>query len=70
MPVQIQLRRGTASDWTSNNPILSEAEIGIETGTGKFKIGDGSTPWNSLQYGGIKGPTGQDAIDPFFLWAM
>jgi len=47
---QIQIRRGTASQWTSANPTLASGEFGYETDTGKFKIGDGSTAWNSLGY--------------------
>lgn len=56
MPIQIQLRRGTAAEWTSANPTLAEAEMGVETDTRKFKIGDGSTQWNDLDYGGLEGP--------------
>jgi hypothetical protein len=47
---QIQIRRGTASQWTSGNPTLASGEFGYETDTGKFKIGDGSTAWTSLAY--------------------
>jgi hypothetical protein len=47
---QIQIRRGTASQWTSANPTLASGEFGYETDTGKFKIGDGSTAWTSLGY--------------------
>lgn len=47
---QIQIRRGTAAQWTSANPTLASGEFGYETDTGKFKIGDGSTAWNSLSY--------------------
>jgi hypothetical protein len=50
MAVQIQMRNGTASAWTSANPTLSVGEIGAETDTGRFKIGTGSTAWNSLGY--------------------
>lgn len=45
---QIQFRRGTASQWSSTNPILAAGELGYETDTGNFKIGDGTTAWNSL----------------------
>ena len=38
MAVRQQQRRGTASQWTAANPILSAAEIGYETDTNKFKI--------------------------------
>jgi hypothetical protein len=47
---QIQIRRGTAAQWTSANPTLASGEFGYETDTGKFKIGDGSTAWTSLSY--------------------
>lgn len=50
MAVKIQLRRGTASEWTSANPVLSSGEAGFETDTRQFKIGDGTTAWNSLNY--------------------
>ena len=43
MPIQIQLRRGTASDWTSANPTLAQGEMGLETDTGLTKIGNGFT---------------------------
>jgi hypothetical protein len=54
MPVQtqMQVRRGTASSWTSTNPTLAAGELGFETDTGKFKIGTGSSTWNSLLYAG------------------
>jgi hypothetical protein len=46
----IQIRRDTASNWTSANPILAQGEMGAETDTSKIKIGDGSTAWSSLAY--------------------
>lgn len=49
---QIQVRRGTASQWTSTNPVLASGEWGYETDTGKVKIGNGSSAWNSLGYTG------------------
>jgi hypothetical protein len=48
---RIQFRRGTAAEWTSANPTLAVGELGFETDTTKFKIGDGSTAWTSLAYG-------------------
>lgn len=57
---QIQVRRGTAAQWTSTNPTLAAGEWGYETDTGKVKIGNGSTAWNSLAYtgaGDIEGVT-------------
>ena len=58
MSLQIQLRRGLAVDWSANDPILAQAEIGVELDTRKFKIGDGIHNWNSLSYGGLVGPQG------------
>lgn len=60
----IQLRRDTANDWTAapsvlGRGILYEGEIGIELDTNRFKIGDGTTHWSSLDYFGTGGgPTG------------
>jgi len=47
---KILLRRDTASNWTSANPTLSGGEMGVETDTLKFKLGNGATAWNSLNY--------------------
>jgi hypothetical protein len=58
MAQQIQLRNDTAANWTSANPVLALGEVGVERVTDQFKIGDGTTAWNSLAYGGIQGPTG------------
>lgn len=57
---RLQNRRGTASQWTSANPILASGEIGLEYDTNKFKIGNGTTSWTSLPYAAIGaiGPTG------------
>lgn len=50
MAYQIQLRTDTAANWTSANPTLAQGEPGYEVDTGKLKLGDGITPWNSLAY--------------------
>lgn len=50
MANRIQFRRDTSVRWTSINPILQEGELGIETDTGKIKIGDGKKKWNDLSY--------------------
>jgi hypothetical protein len=54
MAVQTQIlhRRDTAANWTSTNPTLGSAEIGVETDTNKFKIGNGSSSWTALSYQG------------------
>jgi hypothetical protein len=46
----MQQRRDTAANWTSNNPTLAAGELGLETDTGKIKIGTGSTAWTDLAY--------------------
>lgn len=56
---KIQLRRDTSSNWASANPVLASGEPAFETDTGKFKIGDGTTAYNSLPYKG-EGSTGVD----------
>jgi len=48
MAIRIQLRRDTAANWASSNPVLRAGEVGIETDTLKFKIGNGSAAWNSI----------------------
>ncbi len=50
MSVQIQFRRGTAAAWVAANSVLGQGEIGLETDTKKFKVGDGTTAWNSIGY--------------------
>jgi hypothetical protein len=51
--VRVQLRNDTSSNWTSANPVLAIGEMGIETNTAKYKIGDGTTAWNSLAYSSL-----------------
>lgn len=71
MATRMQQRRGTATQWSTANPVLGAGEIGFETNTGKFKIGDGSTAWAGLNYyvdansilGGISGTDLPAALD-------
>jgi hypothetical protein len=79
MAVQIQMRRGTASEWTSADPTLAIGEWGLETDTDKYKIGDGTTAWASLSYsslpsgsmttagGTFTGPVTFDGASPIIL---
>lgn len=53
MAIKIQVRRGTAANWTTENPTLSVGELAFETDTGKIKVGTGSTAWTSLPYAGM-----------------
>jgi len=54
---QIQLRRDTSANWTSNNPILLAGEMALSTdvlysGTDqpRYKIGNGIDTWLNLDY--------------------
>jgi hypothetical protein len=50
MATRMLQRRGTATQWANANPTLGSGEIGFETDTGQFKIGDNSTAWDDLPY--------------------
>jgi hypothetical protein len=50
MATRMLQRRGTATQWANANPILGSGEIGFETDTGQFKIGDNTSHWDDLQY--------------------
>jgi hypothetical protein len=55
MATLIQFRRDSSSQWTAENPVLAEGELGLELDTGLYKIGDGATAWNSLNYSELGG---------------
>lgn len=75
MTTQIKLRRDTAANWTSANPVLALGEFGFETDTKRFKLGDGSTAYNSLAYtlgpelSSIEGLTSAADKVPYFTGA-
>lgn len=48
MSIKIQIRRGTSSEWDSANPTLASGELGYDSTNDILKVGDGSSPWNSL----------------------
>lgn len=54
----IQIRRDTAANWTANNPILAEGELGIELDTGLLKVGNNGARWQDSPYIQTAGPTG------------
>lgn len=47
---RIQLKVDSAANWTSSNPTLLMGEVGFESDTGRYKVGDGATSWVSLGY--------------------
>ena len=48
MNTRIKQKSDLAANWSTNNPVLLLGEIGIESDTGKFKIGDGASAWSDL----------------------
>jgi hypothetical protein len=62
MALVIQLRRGTASEWTTANPILAVGEFALELDTNRYKIGNGVDNWNGLPYSGINGTSGTSGV--------
>ena len=56
----IQIRRDSAANWTSQNPILANGEQGYETDTFLSKFGDGVNTWTALTY--FKGYADHDDI--------
>lgn len=56
IPIRVQHRRKSASDWQNSEEILLAGELGVESDTGKVKVGDGTSRYSSLQY--LTGPKG------------
>lgn len=48
--IRVVCRSDTAATWTSTNPVLLMGEIGVESDTGKAKIGNGVQNWVALPY--------------------
>lgn len=56
IPVRVQHKRMSASDWASSTLILLDGELGIESDTGNVKVGNGRDRFSALQY--LTGPKG------------
>jgi hypothetical protein len=50
MAQRIQFRNDTLANWTAANPVLAAGELGLESDTRFYKIGDGITSWDDLPY--------------------
>jgi hypothetical protein len=50
MAQRIQFRNDTAANWSAANPVLMQGELGLESDTRFYKIGDGLTAWNALPH--------------------
>ena len=47
---QVQLRRDTTTNWSTNDPVLATGELAIDTTLKKIKVGDGSNNWSGLPF--------------------
>jgi hypothetical protein len=63
--VRIQVRRGTASQWDSIDPVLEAGEIGFESDTNKFKFGNGDDAWSLLTYAAPGYTDFQNTLDDY-----
>ena len=50
MGQRVKNRRDASGTWTSTNPTLQAGELGWESDTLRFKIGNGATNWVGLPY--------------------
>jgi hypothetical protein len=64
---RIFLRRSSATEWSTENPVLSVGEPGFDYTNQVLKIGNGVDTWNTLSQfqgpQGATGPAGQDGVD-------
>lgn len=61
IPVRVRHKRMSARDWARSDFVLYEGELGIESDTGKVKVGNGRDRFSALAY--LTGPKG-DKGDP------
>ena len=68
---RIQVRRGTAAEFSAANPVLGAGEPAFETDTNVLKVGDGSTAYNSLSAisGGGGGGSEVNDLSSAVTWA-
>lgn len=56
IPIRVQHKRMTASEWADSSLILLDGEIGVESDTGRIKVGNGHDLYSALLY--LTGPKG------------
>lgn len=73
IPIRVQHKRMSSSEWLESSIILLDGEIGIETDTGKAKVGNGISRYRDLKYiagergeKGDRGEQGQRGADGTF----
>jgi len=62
MAVQIQFRRGASAAWASANPVLADGELGLDTTSYTYKIGNGASTWTQLPYQSLPASTLSSAV--------
>lgn len=75
IPVRVQHKRMSARDWAGSTLVLLDGELGVESDTGKVKVGNGRDRFSALQYltgpkgdrgeTGPQGPRGADGVVRF-----
>lgn len=56
IPIRVQHKRMTASEWADSSLVLLDGEIGVESDTGRVKVGNGHDLYSALLY--LTGPKG------------
>lgn len=56
VPIRVRHKRMPASEWARSDFVLYDGELGIESDTGKVKVGNGRDRFPDLQY--LTGPKG------------
>ena len=56
IPIRVQHKRMTASEWADSSIILLDGELGVESDTGRIKVGNGHDTYSALLY--LTGPKG------------
>ena len=71
---KIQIRRGTADQWVTEDPILVQGELGYETDTNKLKVGKAiaddlntQISWTELPYFAYKDVVVEDILTTSLL---
>lgn len=72
IPIRVQHKRMTASEWADSSLVLLDGELGVESDTGRIKVGNGHDLYSNLLYltgpkgdrgeRGEQGPKGADGI--------
>lgn len=56
VPIRVRHKRMPASEWARSDFVLYDGELGVESDTGKVKVGNGRDRFSALQY--LTGPKG------------